>query len=159
MSAPDPIRVIFVCTGNSARSQMAEALLRREGGDAFEVVSAGVEPKGVNPLTIRALDQVGIDIRDARSKSVMDFVGQPFDYVVTVCDRARESCPYFPGGRETLHWGFDDPAEAKGSETERLAVFERVLGEISHRIRTFVPLALKAHAERTRADETVRTTS
>jgi arsenate reductase len=159
MSAPDPIRVIFVCTGNSARSQMAEALLRREGGDAFEVVSAGVEPKGVNPLTIRALDQVGIDIRDARSKSVMDFVGQPFDYVVTVCDRARESCPYFPGGRETLHWGFDDPAEAKGSETERLTVFERVLGEISHRIRTFVPLALKAHAERARADETVRTTS
>lgn len=137
-----PIRVIFVCTGNSARSQMAEAILRREGGDRFEVVSAGVDPKGVNPLTIRALDGVGIDIRDARSKSVEEFLGQPFDYVVTVCDRARESCPYFPGGAETLHWGFDDPAEAEGSEAERLAVFERVLTEIAGRIRRFVPVAL-----------------
>ena len=137
-----PIRVIFVCTGNSARSQMAEALLRREGGPAFEVVSAGVDPKGVHPMTVRTLGQVGIDISGARSKSVNDYVGQPFDYVITVCDRARESCPYFPGGRQTLHWGFDDPAEAIGSEAERLAVFERVLGEIARRIRTFVPLAL-----------------
>ena len=115
-----PIRLIFVCTGNSARSQMAEAILRREGGDAFEVVSAGVDPRGVHPLTVRVLAEAGIDISAARSKSVNDFVGQPFDYVVTVCDRARESCPYFPGGRETLHWGFDDPAEAEGSEDERL---------------------------------------
>ena len=88
-----PIRVIFVCTGNSARSQMAEAILRRDGGDAFEVVSAGVDPRGVNPLTIRTLDRAGIDIRGARSKSVDEFLGQPFDYVITVCDRARESCP------------------------------------------------------------------
>ena len=86
----EPIRVIFVCTGNSARSQMAEALLRREGGPDFTVVSAGVEPRGVNPLTIRALARVGVDIGDARSKSVDEFVGQPFDYVITVCDRARE---------------------------------------------------------------------
>ena len=142
MSASTPIRVIFVCTGNSARSQMAEALLRRDGGPAFEVVSAGVDPKGVNPLTVRVLRDIGIDISEARSKSVDDFVGQPFDYVVTVCDRARESCPYFPGGRETLHWGFDDPAEATGTEAERKSVFEQVLGEISGRIRTFVPLAL-----------------
>ena len=138
-----PIRVIFVCTGNSARSQMAEAILRRDGGDAFEVVSAGVEPHGVNPLTIRALDHVGIDIRGARSKSVSEFLGQPFDYVITVCDRARESSPYFPGGRQTLHWGFDDPAEAEGSEAERLIVFERVMGEIAHRIKTFIPLATR----------------
>jgi arsenate reductase len=144
--ATDPIRVIFVCTGNSARSQMAEAILRREGGDAFEVVSAGVDPRGVHPLTVRVLAEAGIDISGARSKSVNDYLGQPFDYVVTVCDRARESCPYFPGGRETLHWGFDDPAEAEGSEAERLAVFNRVLSEISRRIRTFVPLAVNARA-------------
>ena len=140
-----PIRVIFVCTGNSARSQMAEALLRREGGGDFDVVSAGVAPKGVHPLTVRVLADVGIDIGAARSKSVMDFVGQPFDYVITVCDRARESCQYFPGGRETLHWGFDDPAEAEGSEAARLAVFARVLGEISGRIRTFIPHARRTH--------------
>lgn len=137
-----PIRVIFVCTGNSARSQMAEALLRKEGGDAFEVVSAGVDPKGVNPLTVRALAEGAIDISGARSKSVTEFLGQPFDYVVTVCDRARESCPVFPGGAQTLHWGFDDPAEATGSEAERYAVFVRVMGEIARRIRAFVPVAL-----------------
>jgi arsenate reductase len=144
MTAPvgdPPIRVIFVCTGNSARSQMAEALLRREGGARFEVVSAGVSPRGVNPLTFRALAEVGIDIAGARAKSVTEYLGQPFDYVITVCDRARESCPVFPGGAETLHWGFDDPAQAEGSEAERLAVFRLVLGEISGRIRRFVPAA------------------
>ena len=149
-----PIRVIFVCTGNSARSQMAEALLRRDGGPAFEVVSAGVEPRGVHPMTVEVLAGVGIDIGDARSKSVTDFVGQPFDYVMTVCDRARESCPYFPGGRQTLHWGFDDPAEATGTDDERRAAFRRVLGEISGRIRTFIPLALATTAgDRRAADE------
>jgi arsenate reductase len=135
------IRVIFVCTGNSARSQMAEALLRREGGDRFEVVSAGVDPRGVNPLTIRALAEVGIDISGARSKSVTEYLGESFDYVITVCDRARESCPVFPGGAETLHWGFEDPAEAQGSEAERLAMFRRVLGEVAVRIRSFVRVA------------------
>jgi arsenate reductase len=136
-----PIRVIFVCTGNSARSQMAEALLRQEGRGAFDVVSAGVEPKGVNPLTIRALASAGIDISGARSKSVGEFLGHPFDYVITVCDRARESCPVFPGGARTLHWGFDDPAEATGTDAERYAVFVRVMGEIALRIRTFAPIA------------------
>ena len=145
--ASRPIRVIFVCTGNSARSQMAEAFLRRDGGSAFEVVSAGVDPRGVNPLTVRALKKVGIDASGARSKSVEEFLGEPFDYVITVCDRARESCPYFPGGRETLHWGFDDPAEATGSEAERLAVFERVMAEIAGRVRTFASLA-QQHRER-----------
>ncbi|HXI46855.1 MAG TPA: arsenate reductase ArsC [Candidatus Acidoferrales bacterium] len=141
---PAPTRVIVVCTGNSARSQMAEALLRRDGGDAFEVVSAGVDPRDINPLTIRVLGEVGIDIAGARSKSVTEFLGQSFDYVITVCDRARESCPVFPGGGATLHWGFDDPAEAEGTEAERLAVFRRVLGEISGRVRQFVPLALSS---------------
>jgi arsenate reductase len=141
---PAPTRVIVVCTGNSARSQMAEALLRRDGGLAFDVVSAGVDPRGINPLTVRVLGEVGIDIAGARSKSVTEFLGQSFDYVITVCDRARESCPVFPGGGATLHWGFDDPAEAEGSEAERLAVFRRVLGEISGRVRQFVPLALSS---------------
>ena len=136
------IRVLFVCTGNSARSQMAEAILRQIGRGAFETFSAGTDPRGVNPLTMRALANVGIDASAARSKSVTEFLGQSFDYVITVCDRARESCPVFPGGAESLHWGFDDPAEATGSESERLAVFELVLGEISARLRTFAPAAL-----------------
>ncbi len=137
-----PIRVIFVCTGNSARSQMAEAILRRDGGDAFEVVSAGVDPHGVNPLTIKALGKAGIDISGAESKSVGLFLGQHFDYVITVCDRARASCPVFPGGSETLHWGIEDPVEAEGSEAERLIVFEKAMTEIAGRIHKFVPLAL-----------------
>ena len=137
------IRVLFVCTGNSARSQMAEAILRQFGKGAFETFSAGTDPRGVNPLTVRALANAGIDASGARSKSVTEFLGQSFDYVVTVCDRARESCPVFPGGAESLHWGFDDPAEATGSESEQLAVFERVLRDISARLRTFAPAALR----------------
>lgn len=141
--AVQPMRVLFVCTGNSARSQMAEALLREFGRGEFETFSAGTEPKGVNPLTVRALANVGIDISSARSKSVTEFLGVPFDYVVTVCDRARESCPVFPGGAQSLHWGFGDPAEATGSEAERLAVFEKVLGEIATRLRVFAPAAIR----------------
>jgi len=137
------IRVLFVCTGNSARSQMAEALLREIGKGAFEAFSAGTKPRGVNPLTVRALEGVGIDISGARSKSVAEYIGQPFDYVITVCDRARETCPVFPGGANTIHWGFDDPAEAEGTEAERLAVFERVIGEIAARLRVFAPAALR----------------
>jgi arsenate reductase len=122
---------------------MAEALLKRDGGAAFEVFSAGTEPRGINPLTVSALAKVGIDISDARSKSVTEFLGQQFDYVVTVCDRARETCPVFPGAHESLHWGFDDPAEATGSDTQRAAVFDRVLGEIAARIRRFIPIAAR----------------
>jgi arsenate reductase (thioredoxin) len=141
--AAAPIRVLFVCTGNSARSQMAEAILRQIGKGAFETFSAGTDARGVNPLTIRALANVGIDASGARSKSVSEFLGQSFGYVVTVCDRARETCPVFPGGAESLHWGFDDPAEATGSEEQRLAVFMRVLAEISARLRIFAPAALR----------------
>jgi arsenate reductase (thioredoxin) len=137
-----PIRVIFVCTGNSARSQMAEALLRRDGGAAFEVVSAGVSPRPINPMTIRALDKVGIDISDARSKPVGQFLGQHFDYVITVCDRARATCPVFPGGSVTLHWGVDDPADASGTDEERQFAFDRALKELAIRIHTFVPLVV-----------------
>jgi arsenate reductase len=143
-----PIRVIFVCGGNSARSQMAEAILRREGGGDFEVYSAGVWPKDdVHPMTIQVLKEIGIDISDARSKSVTEFLDQRFDYVVTVCDRARESCPVFPGTEESMHWGLDDPAEATGTEAQRLAVFRRVMTEIGVRMRTFIELARRAHPD------------
>jgi len=144
----EPIRVIFVCGGNSARSQMAEAILRREGGGDFEAFSAGVWPKDdVHPMTIQVLKEIGIDISDARSKSVSEFLDQPFDYVVTVCDRARESCPVFPGGEESMHWGLDDPAEATGTDAQRLAVFRRVMTEIAVRMRTFIELARRAHPD------------
>jgi arsenate reductase len=142
-----PIRVLFVCTGNSARSVMAEAILRQVGGDRFEVNSAGTEPKGINPLTVRVLAEAGIDASSARSKSVTEFLGQAFDYVVTVCDQARQSCPVFPGSHESLHWGYEDPADAQGTEEERLAVFRTVMRQISERIHLFAPLALKATAE------------
>ncbi len=144
--AAGPIRVIFVCTGNSARSQMAEALLRRDGGAAFEVVSAGVTPRPVNPLTFRALEKVGIDISGAQSKPVGMFLGRRFDYVITVCDRARTTCPVFPGGAVTLHWGVDDPAEARGSDEEREVAFDRALKELAIRIHTFLPLVTSTRA-------------
>ena len=138
-----PIRVLFVCTGNSARSVFAEALLRHHGGAAFEVHSAGTEPKGINPLTLRTLEAAGIDASSARSKSVTEFLGQRFDYVITVCDQARQSCPVFPGVHETLHWGYEDPAAAEGTEEERLAVFRRVFIGLGERIAQFIPLALR----------------
>jgi arsenate reductase len=141
-----PIRVIFVCTGNSARSQMAEAILRHEGGDRFEVVSAGTEPAaGVHPMTVRVLASAGLDISGARAKATTEFIGRPWDYVITVCDRARQACPYFPGGHETLHWGLDDPAEVAGDDAHRLAAFERVLREVSSRVHAFIPLARATH--------------
>ena len=136
-----PIRVLFVCTGNSARSVMAEALLRHEGGAAFEVHSAGTKPKGVNPLTLQVFAEAGIDAAWARSKPVTEYLGQPFDYVITVCDQAREACPYFPGAHASLHWGYEDPAAAAGTDEERLAVFRRVLTQMAERIRLFIPLA------------------
>ena len=139
-----PIRVLFVCTGNSARSQIAEALLRQYGGDDFAAFSAGTEPKGVNPYTIRVLSEVGIDWSAARAKSVREYLGEPFDYVITVCDRARQTCPVFPGDHNSLHWGLDDPAEVVGSDAERLAAFRRTQLEVSVRLRPFIELARRA---------------
>jgi arsenate reductase len=132
-----PIRVLFVCTGNSARSIMAEALLRHHGGDEFEVHSAGTEPRGINPLTLKVLADAGIEASFARSKSVNEYLGQTFDYVVTVCDEARQVCPVFPGVHESLHWGYEDPAEATGTEDEKLAVFRRVFIQLGERVRQF----------------------
>jgi arsenate reductase len=128
---------------------MAEALLRSRGGDAFEVHSAGTEPKGINPLTLRTLAAAGIDASWARSKSVTEYLGQRFDYVVTVCDQARQACPVFPGVHESLHWGYEDPAEATGSDEERLAVFRHVFIQIGERINQFIPLAIRARREAT----------
>jgi len=144
-----PIRVLVVCTGNSARSVLAEALLRSRGGADFEVHSAGTEPKGINPLTLRVLAEAGIDASWARSKSVNEYLGQSFDYVITVCDEARQVCPVFPGVHESLHWGYEDPAAAEGTEEERLAVFRRVFVQLGERIAAFVPLARR---RRTTAD-------
>ena len=141
--AEPPIRVLFVCTGNSARSLMGEALLRHSGGPAFEVHSAGTEPKGINPLTERVLDEAGIDHSWARSKSVNEYLGQSFDYVITVCDQARQACPVFPGVHETLHWGYEDPAAVEGTEAERLAAFRSTLTMMSGQIQSFITLALR----------------
>lgn len=140
----EPIRVLFVCTGNSARSIMAEALLRRHGSDRFEVHSAGTDPRGVNPLTLRVLADAGIDASWARSKSVNEFLGQRFDYVITVCDQARQVCPVFPGVHESLHWGYEDPAEATGTEEERLRVFKRVFIAMGERVQQFAVIAKRA---------------
>jgi thioredoxin type arsenate reductase len=136
-----PLRVLFVCTGNSARSQMAEAVLRELGGPRFEVFSAGTQPRGIHPLTLRVLAEAGVSAAGLRSKSVDEFRGHQFAFVITVCDRARESCPVFPGAERSLHWGFDDPSDAEGSEEERLEVFRRVLSEITMRMRAFLPIA------------------
>lgn len=144
-----PIRVLFVCTGNSARSQIAEALLGQFGGADFEAHSAGTEPKGVNPYAIRVLAERGIDWSRATSASVDAYLGQPFDYVITVCDRARQSCPVFPGSYDSLHWGLEDPAEVEGTDAEKLAAFERTAMELTQRLRPFVEVALRA-AGRTR---------
>jgi arsenate reductase len=145
--SPDPIRVLFVCTGNSARSQIAEALLRDFGSADFEVFSAGTEPKGVNPYTVRVLAEIDVDWSGAWSKSVNEFLGQPFDYVITVCDRARQTCPVFPGRHESLHWDLADPAEVGGSEETRLDAFRRTRTEVATRLRPFVELARRARRE------------
>jgi len=131
----DKKRVLILCTGNSARSQMAEGLLREIGGVRFEVFSAGKRPSSVRPEAIEAMREVGIDISDHRSKSVDEFAGREFDYVITVCDNARKECPVFPGRTERVHWGFDDPAVAAGEWPERVAVFRRVRDEIGARLR------------------------
>jgi arsenate reductase len=146
MSA-DPIRVLFVCTGNSARSQMAEALLKEFGGSDFAAFSAGTEPRPVNPETKTVLAEIGIDWAGALSKSVVPFVGQPFDYVITVCDRARLSCPVFPGEHNSLHWGLEDPAQVEDIATERLDAFRRTRTEVAARVRPFVEFARKARRE------------
>ena len=127
---PDKSRVLILCTGNSARSQMAEGLLRHDAGDRFQVFSAGTKPSQIRPEAIAVMRELGIDISGQRSKSVDEFTGQSFDYVLTVCDNARESCPIFPGKSAMIHRNFEDPAALAGSEEERLALFRRVRDEM-----------------------------
>jgi arsenate reductase (thioredoxin) len=123
-------RILILCTGNSARSQMAEGLLLNYAGDRFEVESAGTKPCSVRPEAIAVMRELGIDISGHRSKSVAEFDRQRFDYVITVCDSARETCPVFFGGAKQLHHDFDDPAAFHGTEEERLALFRRVRDEL-----------------------------
>lgn len=154
-------RVLFLCTGNSCRSQMAEGILRKLAGGVYEVFSAGMKPSVVNLQAIKAMSEIEIDISGHRSKSVDEFKRQVFNFVITVCDRAKDSCPIFPNALESradlkaasvigaaqapmasdtqkIHWSFEDPAEAEGSEEERMKVFRRVRGEISRRLQLFV---------------------
>jgi arsenate reductase len=133
----DRKRVLILCTGNSARSQMAEGILRQIAGDDFEVASAGVAPSHVRPEAIKVMGELGIDISGQRSKSVDKFLGQEFDFVITVCDNANEQCPVFPGKTKRIHWSFEDPAAVQGDEPARLAVFRRVRDEIKTRLQDF----------------------
>ena len=130
----DKQSVLFVCTHNSARSQMAEGLLNHLYGDRYRAFSAGTEKTRVRPLAVEAMRRIGIDISRHESKTVDFFGEREFDTVITVCDRAKETCPYVPSRKERLHWSFDDPAAAEGSEAEKLALFERARDEIRERI-------------------------
>ena len=132
----DKKRVLILCTGNSARSQMAEGLLRHDAGHQFEVSSAGVAPTQVRPEAIEVMREIGIDISDHRSKSVDEFTDAQFDYVITVCDNANEQCPIFPGKTQRIHWSFLDPAAVQGNADKRLAVFRKVRDEIRERLLT-----------------------
>lgn len=143
MSEPitPPMRVLFLCTHNSSRSHMAEGLLRARGGAAYDVFSAGTEPRVVHPLAIRVMREIGIDISDHRAKSLEEFRDLlPMDLVVTVCDEAAEACPYFPNARHQVHWGFPDPSRVEGSEEERLSAFRHIRDLIATRIRQFLGL-------------------
>ncbi len=133
-----PIRVLFVCTGNSARSLLAEAVLRERGGPGFEVHSAGTAPRGVNPLTLRILEEATIPAVGLTSTPLETYLGEPFDYVVTVCDDARQVCPVFPGEARARHWSLVDPATVEGTEPERMAAFRETLSQIESRVAEFL---------------------
>jgi arsenate reductase len=141
VTGPQRMRVLFLCTHNSARSQMAEGFLRALGGDRYEAFSAGTQARGIHPLAIAAMAERDIDISESaghRSKSLQEFLGQPLDLVVTVCDEAAEECPFFPGARRQEHWSFPDPSAATGTQEERLAVFRRVRDAIEARLERFL---------------------
>ena len=131
-------RVLFLCTHNSARSQMAEGLLRHLGGSRFEVFSAGTEATHVRPLAINAMAELGIDITSQYSKTLTEYLAQSFDYVITVCDNANETCPIFPGAKNRLHWSFPDPSKATGSIEDQLAIYRQVRDEIASQIKTWI---------------------
>jgi protein-tyrosine-phosphatase len=142
-----PVRVLIVCWGNSARSLLAEALFRSAGHGRIEAHSAGIDPQGVHPRTISTLESAGIPAEGLRSKSVQEYLGKSFDYVITVCDDARQACPVFPGVAESLHWGYPDPARVEGDEAQAEA-FRRVLTDLGTRIHQFLPIAERFAASR-----------
>lgn len=143
MIVNNPKRVLILCTGNSARSQMAEGILRHDGGGAFAVESAGVKPSSVRPEAIQAMQEIGIDISGHWSKAADEFTSQEFDYIITVCDNAKETCPFFPGQAERIHQSFEDPpAPGAKSPEETLAVFRRVRDEIREWMKGFIGRAL-----------------
>ena len=131
-------KILFLCTGNSCRSQMGEGFMRHMAGNKFEVFSAGVEPTEVNPYAIKVMAEAGIDISSHKSKSVNEFLEQEFDYVITVCNHAKQVCPVFPGQYERIHWDIEDPADAKGSEQEKLAFFRKIRDEIKEKCLEFL---------------------
>jgi arsenate reductase (thioredoxin) len=140
MVMPDdrPTRVLFVCTHNSARSQMAEGMVRAWGGDRFEAYSAGTEATSVRPEAIQVMSEIGIDISGHTSKTVLPFIGESFAWVITVCDAAKETCPVIPGAREQAHWSIDDPSEVQGSEDERLEAFRTARDKLRDRVHIFL---------------------
>ena len=144
MTNTQTIRILVLCTGNSCRSQMAEALFRHFGEGRIEAYSAGLKPKAVHPKAIQVMQELGIDISRQKSNHLSEYLGERFDYVITVCDNAASNCPVFPGNAERLHWPFDDPDKATGTEEEVLAEFRRVRDEIAIRIENWV----KERAER-----------
>ena len=132
-------RVLILCTGNSCRSQMAEAIWEQLGEGSWESESAGSKPSGyVHPLAVEAAGELGLDLSEYQSKSLDQFIDRKFDLVVTVCDNAKESCPVFPGAVETFHWPFDDPADAEGTDEQKMSVFRRVRDEISDKIKRYL---------------------
>jgi arsenate reductase (thioredoxin) len=149
----DRQRVLFICTHNSARSQMAEAILRSFAGDRFEVFSAGTEATRVRPEAIAVMAEVGIDISNQESKTLERFLHQPFHWLITVCDTARQNCPVFPGAERTVHWGVDDPAEAEGDEAARLVAFRHARDDLRSRIRMFVATGTRTDLPAHQQDE------
>jgi arsenate reductase (thioredoxin) len=145
-------RVLFICTHNSARSQMAEAMLRTWATDAFEPFSGGTEATSVRPEAIAVMDEIGIDISGQESKSLDPYLHEPFDWVITVCDTARQKCPVFPGVEQTAHWGVDDPTEAAGSDADRLDAFRHARDDLRNRIRLFIATASRPDVARQPAD-------
>lgn len=137
-SGATPLRILVVCTGNSVRSILGEALFRHLGGDRVEVRSAGTEPKGVNPLSLRVLEEAGVSTAGLRSEAVGAYLDEAWDWVITVCDSARDTCPYVPGARALVHWSLPDPAAVTGTEAVRLAAFRAIMGELDTRIRRFL---------------------
>lgn len=144
----DRIRVLILCTGNSARSQMAEGLLRHYGGEGFAVESAGIEPSFVRPEAIEIMREIGIDISSHRSKSIDEFAAQPFEWVITVCDNAKQSCPVVPGASRQIHWSLPDPAAVAGDVKTRLDAFREVRNELRERLSKFIATAKEGRARR-----------